>query len=433
MKKIFLILMAAIFNQCTTAHDPYIAPDAFVKVEGNQFTIKDKPYRFIGTNFWYGMHLGLTQNRARLCRELDHLQKLGCTNLRIMVGSEGPATEKYRVQPPLMTEPGIYDERLLEGLDFLLVEMRKRGIYGVLVLGNFWHWSGGFAQYLAWAKNKPIPYPSLKGGISWAVYMDFTFKFYGNLQAKTWFRKHIRKIIGRQNSISGLAYTKDPTIMSWQLANEPKCGIRVHNYRRWIRNTARLIKNLDPNHLVSTGSEGIMSESLLGNRAKNYRKNHEVGIDYLTAHIWIQNWGWYQPKKPSSIDSAQQKALAYLGKHLDIAKTMNKPLVLEEFGIARDLESYELTAPTLQRDQYYTLMFEQLTKGITKASSLQGINFWAWAGEGRPSAPKSIYTSGDDLIGDPPHEYQGWYSVYNTDVSTLELIKKYNKHLISYN
>jgi mannan endo-1,4-beta-mannosidase len=433
MKQILLILMAAIINQCTSAHDPFIAPDAFVKVEGNQFMIKDKPYRFIGTNFWYGMHLGLVQNRARLCRELDLLQALGCTNLRIMVGSEGPDTERYRVQPPLMSEPGVYNEHLLEGLDFLLVEMRKRGIYGVLVLGNFWHWSGGFAQYLAWAKKKPIPYPSLNGGISWAVFMDFTFKFYSNLPAKNWFRKHIRKIIGRNNSISGIPYTSDPTIMSWQLANEPKCGIRVGNYRRWIRNTARLIKHLDPNHLISSGSEGIMSESLLGNRAKNYRKNHEVGIDYLTAHVWIQNWGWYQPKKPATLDSAQHKALAYLDKHLDIAATMNKPLVLEEFGIARDLESYEISASTQQRDQYYERMFEQLLQGIPSKSSLQGINFWAWGGEGRPSVPKSIYTPGDDLIGDPPHEYQGWYSVYDTDASTIGLIKKYNDHLRSCN
>lgn len=32
---------------------------------------------------------------------------------------------------------------------------------------------------------------------------------------------------------------------------------------------------------------------------------------------------------------------------------------------------------------------------------------------------------GDEFIGDPPHELQGWYSVYNND-TTLSLVNKYN-------
>ena len=50
---------------------------------------------------------------------------------------------------------------------------------------------------------------------------------------------------------------------------------------------------------------------------------------------------------------------------------------------------------------------------------------WAYGGEGRPRIPNANWTAGDDFIGDPPHEPQGWYSVYDTDVSTLELIKRY--------
>jgi mannan endo-1,4-beta-mannosidase len=427
MKKLLILIMAAFINNCSSAPDKTIAPKAFVRVEGNQFTIEGKPYNFIGTNFWYGMHLGVKKNRERLLQELDQLESIGCNNLRIMVGSEGPESEKYRVQPPLMYKPGEYNKEILEGLDFLLIEMRKRGIYGVLVLGNFWHWSGGFSQYVSWAKNKPIPYPSMKGGLSWAIYMDYTYKFYNNIRAKNWFRKHIKEIVGRTNSISGAAYIEDPTIMSWQLANEPKCGLRVGNYRRWIRHTARLIKRLDPNHLVSSGSEGIMSESLLGKRRKNYMLNHEVGIDYLTAHIWIQNWGWYNPKKPKSMKGAEKKAISYLNKHIDMAKEMNMPLVLEEFGIARDMESYDSDSEVTQRDRYYQLIFDRMVKNLSEGGPFQGINFWAWGGAGRPSAPKSVYAPGDDLIGDPPHEYQGWYSVYDSDTSTLELIKIYNK------
>lgn len=427
MKHLLIILMAAFFSSASPAPKPKpTPPKGFVTVEGTQFKIDGKPYRFVGTNFWYGMHLGVPTKRERLIKELDKLQEIGCNNLRIMVGSEGPESEKYRVQPPLMIKPFQYNEDILEGLDFLLAEMAKRKIYGVLVLGNFWHWSGGFAQYLSWLDNSPIPYPSLDGGVSWGIYMDYTFRFYKNTRAKNWFKAHVKKIVERTNSVTGKAYKDDPTIMSWQLANEPKCGVRVRPYRNWIRQTAKFIRKMDPHHLISTGSEGIMSESLFGNRRKNFIKNHSVEIDYLTAHIWIQNWGWYDPHKPKTLETAQKKAIAYLDKHIEIATEMNKPLVLEEFGIARDAESYDANSTVQQRDSYYKHMFDYLYKNIQEGKPYQGINFWAWGGEGRPRVPRSVYEAGDDLIGDPPHEYQGWYSVYNTDVTTHELIKSFN-------
>jgi mannan endo-1,4-beta-mannosidase len=58
-----------------------------------------------------------------------------------------------------MQSPGVYDDNLFEGLDFLLSEMAKRDMKAVVVLSNYWTWSGGFAQYLKWAGYGDIPYP----------------------------------------------------------------------------------------------------------------------------------------------------------------------------------------------------------------------------------------------------------------------------------
>lgn len=423
---ILIILFMSLFFNKTSAQSSPTKPKGFVTVEGTQFKIDGVPYRYVGTNFWYGPQLGLPENRDRLLKELDQLQALGINNLRIMVASEGPDSEPYRVTPSLLPKPYSYNEQVLEGLDFLLVEMGKRDIYGVLVLGDFWHWSGGFAQLLNWVNDKPIPYPSFDGGVSWGIYMDHTYKFYSNSRAKKIYWDVVKKLVGRTNSITNVAYKDDPAIMAWQLANEPKCGARKKAYRNWIRQTAKMIKQLDPNHLVSTGSEGTESENLFGNRRKNFIKNHSEYIDYLTAHIWIQNWGWYNPHKPKTLLSSQEKAIKYLEKHIDIAKEMNMPLVLEEFGIARDKESYAATSEVAYRDSYYDFIFNYIAKNIENNSPLQACNFWAWGGIGRPRVPRSVWETGDDLIGDPPHEYQGWYSVYNTDTTTHAIIKKYN-------
>ncbi len=57
--------------------------------------------------------------------------------------------------------------------------------------------------------------------------------------------------------------------------------------------------------------------------------------------------------------------------------------------------------------------------------NVSGINFWAFAGKGRPGSIGKMWKAGDDFIGDPPHEEQGWYSVYDKDYSTIRVIKLY--------
>ncbi len=402
---------------------PYLAMSQdFVRVEGTQFFKNDQSHYFMGANFWYGMNIA-SADKDRLIRELDHLQALGVNNLRIMAASEGPDTAPWRMVPALQVDPGKYNDSLLVGLDFLLVELAKRKMHAVLCLNNMWPWSGGFAQYINWVTGKPIPYPPPAEDGKWLKYMKYSAKFFNNGAAKQLYKAHIQRIVNRINSISGIPYKEDPTIFSWQLANEPRPVLNNWKYRRWIKNTAIFIKSLDTNHMVSIGSEGNAFLPL----SSKFKKEHAIkSIDYATMHIWIQNWGWYQPEKPEkTFQTSLNKAKRYIIQHAKIAKKLNKPLVLEEFGIARDLESYEVDSPTTYRDQYYQEIFSLITKLAQQNMSITGCNFWAWSGEGRPRIPKAVWKAGDDFTGDPPFEYQGWYSIYDTDLSTLEIIKKF--------
>lgn len=399
----------------------------FVRVQDGHFFDGDEIYRFIGANYWYGMHLGSEAfgDRQRLKLELDQLAQLGIQNLRVMACGEGPSDAPWRVQPPLQPKPGVYEEQLLEGLDFLLSEMGKRKMRAIVCLNNFWPWTGGMAQYQSWTTAKDIPYPPPAEQGNWLRYMAFTANFYGNEAAIQLFNDHIRKIVSRINTINGLAYSNDPTIMSWQLANEPRGILSQKKYRKWIKSTAALIKSMDKNHLVSLGSEGHTSSKLAGNR---FKKDHAFAqIDYTTIHIWVQNWMWYDPKRAATdFQSAMTKARAYYEEHARIAEELNKPMVLEEFGMARDEDDHDPQATTQWRDRYFREVFGWM---LEENSHLAGCNFWAWAGSGRPRSPKTVWRVGDDYIGDPPHEYQGWYSVYDQDQSTLDLIQEFTRAL----
>jgi mannan endo-1,4-beta-mannosidase len=220
-----------------------VCASEFVTVKDHRFERDDKSYRFMGTNLWCGMNLGSEGpggDRERLVRELDRLQKIGVKNLRILAATEGPASEPWRIAPALQNAPGVYDVQLLEGLDFLLDEMSKRDMTAVVVLGDFWDWSGGFGQYLAWSGAGPIPYPPPQPGGSWDEYMKYSAQFYSNSKAVGMYLNLVKTIVTRTNSISGVSYSNDPTIMAWELANEPRGMGNVDDFNRWIENSSRV-------------------------------------------------------------------------------------------------------------------------------------------------------------------------------------------------
>lgn len=390
------------------------AEGRFVKAAGGKFVLAGVPYRFVGANFWQGMNLGVDGpggDRARLLRELDRLRELGVANLRVMASSEGPNTEPYRLVPALMVSPGVYDEKVLNGLDFLLAEMGKRGLRAVMVLNNFWQWSGGMAQYVSWREKTPIPYPG-----DYERFINYSAKFYSYPECQKWFRDHIAMIVGRTNPYTGLKYRDDPAVFSWELGNEPR-----RYPSSWIGETAAYIKSLDRNHMVTTGSEGAPP----GEPTQDFVATHNApAIDYITIHIWPQNWDWFDPKNPSTYKSAEEKAVAYFRKLDREAISLGKPLVLEEFGLARDWEplhdNFNPRSPTTCKDLFYTAMYRQVMASMAAGGAAAGDNFWAWAGEARPGAA---------WVGDPPHETPGWYSVYDSDRSTLAIIRAHVKDM----
>lgn len=45
--------------------------------------------------------------------------------------------------------------------------------------------------------------------------------FYTNPTIVGWYQNNVKTIVGRVNSINGIAYKDDPAIFGWELINEP--------------------------------------------------------------------------------------------------------------------------------------------------------------------------------------------------------------------
>ncbi|MBQ3246337.1 MAG: acetylxylan esterase [Bacteroidales bacterium] len=399
---------------------------SFVKVEDGVFVCEDYPSHFIGTNFWYGAILGSEGqggDRARLEAELDTLKALGMTNLRVLVGGDGPDGIPTRVCPTLQKEPGVYNDTIFRGLDYLLAEMAERNMKAVLYINNSWEWSGGYGMYLEWAGAGKALIPAEVG---YKAYCDYVSQFVTNEKAKNMFYDHVRHVVSRTNTVTGKPYKDDPAIFSWQIGNEPRCfrpdSAGQAAFVDFMWTTASLIKSIDPNHMVSSGSEGRHGcEGSL----ELFEKVHSCpDIDYMNIHIWPYNWSWVRENTlKTNLPIAIKNTDEYIDEHLAIAEKYGKPVVMEEFGFPRDDFKFAQGTPTTSRDRYYMHVFGRIAESAKEKGLFAGLNFWGWGGLASQSQTNIYWQQGDDYCGDPAQEQQGLNSVYACDQSTLKVIR----------
>ncbi|MGE6353637.1 glycoside hydrolase 5 family protein [Flavobacterium sp. NPDC079362] len=401
-----------------------------ITVKGTQFYKGDKPYAYIGKNYWYGSLLASKKvgDRKRLLRELDLMQKNGIDNLRIIVGGDGGKYD-FTVRPALQYEQGKYDNDLLDGLDFLINEMGKRKMYAVLYLTNNWEWSGGMSQYLEWNGKGAIPVPNIAPN-TWPQFMSYTEQFHSCEPCMKALENHVKFIMGRTNNYSKKKYTQDNTIMSWQVGNEPRTFTPENEakFTSWLNNIVNLIDSLDKNHLVSTGSEGKNSSN---DSMEIFERTHQnPNIDYLTMHIWPKNWNWFKADNAeATLPTTLENAGNYIDDHIKVANTLKRPIIIEEFGLPRENENLAAGSSVANRDVFYNYIFNRVAESVKNNGPLQGANFWGFGGEGKAITKDGKWNPGDPLTTDPPQEPQGLNSVFSSDKSTLDIVKKYNLEL----
>lgn len=400
----------------------------FVQVKDGHFVRHGEPYYYVGANFWYGAILGSEGqggDRKRLCRELDKMKSLGIDNLRILVGSDGKRGVKTKVEPTLQEAPGVYNDTILAGLDYLLMQMEKRKMVAVLYLNNSWEWSGGYGYYLEQAGLGQAPRPNEAG---YSAFMQFVSQYASCEKAHQLFYDYVRFIIGRTNRYTHRRYVDDPAIMSWQIGNEPRAFSKeaLPAFERWLAEASSLIRSLDSNHLISIGSEG--SWGCENDIACYERICADKNVDYCNIHLWPYNWSWARKEHlVEDLGVSCKNTKEYIDAHLSVCARIGKPVVMEEFGYPRDGFSFTPGSSTQGRDGYYQYVFGLVADNAEKGGYFAGCNFWGWGGYAQPKHEQ--WQVGDDYTGDPAQEAQGLNSVFVKDASTLKVVRSQVKRM----
>jgi mannan endo-1,4-beta-mannosidase len=104
-------------------------------------------------------------------------------------------------------------------------------------------------------------------------------------------------------------YSEDPTIIAWNLINEPRCESWLpankdcnQRVQKWLLEMSKHVKSLDKNHLVTIGSEGFYGDSTpkllqynpqawAADMGQDFVLNTDIpDVDFATVHAWPDNW-----------------------------------------------------------------------------------------------------------------------------------------------
>ena len=320
----------------------------FVTRVGRDLKVGRDPFYFSGTNQYYFFY----KNHAMVDDVLQSAHAMGLNVIRTWAFCEGSPHDGFCFQP----RPREYDEASFRNLDYVIKRASEFGIRVVLTLANNWGGFdnfGGVDQYLAWAglagKGHRAELTSGRscpsgGRCSLLANHDDFFRGEG---ARSLYRDYVRHVVSRVNSLTGIPYKDDPTIMMWELMNEP----RTEDQRAlsaWIDEMAGFIKSLDSHHLVSTGSEGGYATDFIATHASPH-------IDVASMHLYPESWG-------ISVAAAD----AMLENHMRMAANdLGKPIFVGEFGL-RD---------QAQRAAVYRRWYELMNRG-----GMNGSLFWLLSG-----------------------------------------------------
>uniref|UniRef100_A0A804NXG7 mannan endo-1,4-beta-mannosidase n=1 Tax=Zea mays TaxID=4577 RepID=A0A804NXG7_MAIZE len=219
------------------------ADAAFARASGTRFTIGGRPFYSNGFNAYWLMYMASDPaDRSKATAALDEAARLGATLVRTWAFSDGG----YRA---LQVSPGVYDEEVFRGLDYVISEAKKRGIHLILSLVNNWDGYGGKKQYVQWARTQ---------GHS----LNSDDDFFTDSVTKGFYKNHVKALLTRVNKMTGVAYKDEPAIFAWELMNEPRCqsDLSGKTLQAWITEMASYVKSVDPNHTVEIGLEGFYGD-----------------------------------------------------------------------------------------------------------------------------------------------------------------------------
>lgn len=351
------------------------AVGGFIRTRGLHFVVNGYPFFANGFNAYWLMSVASDPSRrGKVSSAFQQASSHGLTVARTWAFSDGWGST------PLQYSPGSYNEQTFKGLDFVISEARRYGVRLILSLVNNYDSFGGKKQYVQWARGQGHNIGS-------------DDEFFTNAVVKGYYKNHVKTVLTRFNTMTGVAYKDDPTIFAWELMNEPRClsDLSGKSIQAWITEMAAHVKSIDSNHLLEAGLEGFYGQSSPKSNpgfqvGTDFISDNQIrGIDFATLHSYPDQW------LPNSNDQTQLAFLNnWLDTHIQDARNIiRKPLLLTEFGKSWKDPGFNSNQRELLLNTVYSKIYRSARTGGATAGGL----FWQLLTEGMDS-----YRDGYEII-----------------------------------
>jgi mannan endo-1,4-beta-mannosidase len=335
------------------------ARHGFVQTEGTRFVVDGQPFRFVGANVAV---MYRDEDRASMPETLRAAAENGMRVIRVWANGEGgpkdigpladfrdwPRTHSFRLTPAEWNEDSFVH------LDRVLAEAARHHLRVQLTLCNWWRDTGGVTQYLRWAGINDAADDHYPFGIN----IERAMLFYTNEETRRLYREHVLKVLTRRNTVTGVLYKDDPTIMGYELMNEAQAATGREGERRaWIAEMSAYVKSLDQDHLLTPGTWGYRNAW----ERREWLEEHRLqNIDYCDVHHYPSN----------DLDvfvSSTEDLRDFIDNRVAAAYSVSKPLVFGEFGIGPD--GYK----GISEETWFHAFFETAAR-----DGVNGAMFWIW-------------------------------------------------------
>lgn len=353
----------------TIVLDTTAPPPGFVTVSGINFMRNGNQYFFGGTNNYYIIYKSTDMVDDLLTTASSNNLKVIRTWGFIDIGNQDGsnsidgAGKKDSIYFHYWdgTAPAFNDgPDGIQKLDYVIWKAGQLGIQLIIPFVNNWREFGGMDQYVRW-----------KGG-------NYHDEFYSDATIKQWYKDYIAHLVNRVNPFTGLAYKDDPTILAWELANEPRCygsgapgdyitssNCNTTLLTQWVSEMSAHVKSIDIHHLIAVGDEGFYCALGSSNWIENCSQGVDTvafsslsTVDFMGFHLYPDFWG-----------ETPAWGTDWITRHIIDGHNIGKPVLLGEFGIQ----------DKSQRDSIYTTWTKTLYD-----NNGNGDLFWMLAASGYP-------------------------------------------------
>ena len=395
----------------------------------------------MGANFWEAPYLSINDS-VGISTAIKNLSTQGVQAFKILATTQDiyyyidNPWNCYTISPAMEQLENNLAVISYKKIDYILDTARKYNTNNanmkvVMVFNNFMIWSGGISKYIyencftekeREEEKDRIPCPAVNITPDDQKLIEYLKRFYVCPKAQEMLKKLFHNVANHVNQYNNIAYKDDETIMSWEILDSlvPENSTAFLN---WAKDIIEYVKSVDKNHLVTLGSttHQMTADEITG----IYRTYHEY-CDYVTFTLQPQKWGW-------TSGESVEKSKKYMKSILDVTKILRKPLILNGYTHIRNGEPCDSDSETTNRNNYFKEILQEVENNAKKRL-IVGSFYHGWSDVHKPlEGYKSLgeacvayfcYSSYcDPLMGDRTDDFQGQYSIYATDATTLSVIK----------